>query len=277
MVYSYLNFPVGGYIWVDCPGRWRNSCSHASHFSLYSNGKRPWLRHATNGVFQVRRKIEKLQFSRRYSNLRHMRACLVKTDNDDDDDSSDEDDYFESWEENKNWCLAERNILGVNKEIRSELMDLVFGRTEIDFDDVLTLKHSPQGPFALYTRVQWPDTVFWLRLLPSTLAHMTSITIPGKRYVEDYRSLSFIATHAINLRRLTFIWTRYYNNIDMANRLVETLQRVKMIAKKLQTLRFVVKGYNSTRKDQEFILEKLESGFTESNIRRLVHEIDTRS
>ena len=206
-----------------------------------------------------------------------MRACLIKTDNDDDDDSSDEDDYFESWEENKNWCLAERNILGVNKKIRSELMDLVFGRTEIDFDDVLTLKHFLQGPFALHPRVQWPDTVFWLRLLPSTLAHMTSITIPGTSYVEDYRSLSSIATHAINLRRLTFVWTNYYNNIDMANRPMETLEHVDMIAKKLQTLRFVVKGYKSTRKDQEFKLEKPESCFTESNIRSLVDEIGTRS
>ena len=234
------------------------------------------MRHAKKEVFQVRRKIVKLQFGCRRRNIEGMRACLVKPNGDDGDDSSDEEDV---WENALNdWYLTEMNILGVNKEIRAELLDLMFGRTETDFGDVLTLRPFPQVPFTLPPRVQWPDTVFWLRLLPSILAHMTSITISsGQGPVGDYRALSFIATHVINLRRLTFIWSYYYQDIDMANCLVETLEHVDMIAKKLQTLRIVVKGKNPMRKDQTFILERPKWCFTRSDIWWLVDGVRTRS
>jgi len=205
-----------------------------------------------------------------------MRACLVKPNDGDGDDSSDDQDV---WVNAFNyWYLTEMSILGVNKEIRAELLDLMFGRTEVDFDDVLTSRPFPQIPFALPPRVQWPDTVFWLCLLPSTLAHMTSITISsGQGPVGDYRALSFIATHVINLRRLTFVWSYYYKDIDMANRLVETLEHVDMIAKKLQTLRIVVKGKNPTRKDRTFTLERPKWGFTRSDVWWLVDGVRARS
>jgi len=270
MVYSHVGFPVGGYIWIDCPGYWCDDCSYVSHFTNDSNSKPPRTRHADNGVFQVRRKIAKLQFGCRRRNMEGMRACLAKPNNDDGDDSSDEEDVWEN--ALSDWYLTEMSILGVNKETRAELLDLMFGRTEIDFDDVLTPRNPFRGP-----RVQWPYTVFWLCLLPSTLAHMTSITISsGQGPVEDYRCLSFIARHVINLRRLTLVWSYYYKDIDMANRLVETLEHVDMIAKKLQTLRIVVEGKNPLRKDQTFILERPKWGFTRSDIWWLVDGVRRR-
>jgi len=273
-IYEYLNFPVGGYVWVDCPGR--HDCPHATHFTFHAKRRHPL--HVRKGVFQVRRKIERLQFSRVHSNLRRMRGHLVRNNDDeyhDDSDSSDDEDYSSSWENDDDWYLAESNVLGVNKDIRAELMDLVFGRNEVEFGDNMLAIPRFRSPRETPRHVRRPDQIYWLDLEPSTLTHMTSIAIPAREIEEHCRTLSFIIKYATNLRRLTYTCAPNYHVPDeQIIHIAQTLRTVNVTAKKLQTLRFVRKGYKSTRKPdymrkgREMILERPESGFTALEIWR---------
>jgi hypothetical protein len=147
----------------------------------------------------------------------------------------------------------ERNLLGVNKDIRTELLDLVFGSNEVEFAGCLLSKETIFQP-AADPRSDIPESSvpFSIGLLPSTLTYMTSVTIRGSfqprprpgedQAKDDCKSLQFIATHATNLRRLTY----FVPKLDEATAegvmsLAQTLRAITVTAKKLETLRFVWK------------------------------------
>jgi hypothetical protein len=279
MVYSDLNFPVGGYIWIDCP--YDYYCPHASHFHLRFNGKYSRKMHAGGGVFEVRVKLEKLRFSQFHRTLQGVQAALDSLSESDSDSGSSESSYFEK---PKPWHLVERNLLRVNKAMRTELLDLLYGRIEVEFSGALSEERVFQGiPKKLfYGRRDYG--VPSLCLLPSTLTYMTSVTIPVSLYERSEknntcRSLLFVAKYATNLRRLTcLMWSFYSVPEETIVLFAQTLNTVTVTARSLQMLRFVRKSGGFKRRDRRttdegITLERLGADIAVSEIRGVLDDL----
>ncbi|CAN9090035.1 unnamed protein product [Alternaria alternata] len=112
IVYSHLNISVGGHVWIT--GRVAGAVTGTSHIIFYADAKWPMRVHAPFGEFQVRRKIDNLL------SYRGFRKILAELDNGDIIGCNSR-------------VFIEQNLLCINKAIRTELMDLVFGRNEVEF------------------------------------------------------------------------------------------------------------------------------------------------
>ncbi|RYN35731.1 hypothetical protein AA0112_g4918 [Alternaria arborescens] len=110
IVYSHLNIPVGGHVWIT--GRVVRAVTDTSRIIFYGDARWPMRVHAPFGEFQVRRKINNLLS---YGAFQRMLAEL------------DNGDVIGC-----NRVFIERNLLRINKATRTELMDLVFGRNEVE-------------------------------------------------------------------------------------------------------------------------------------------------
>ena len=75
IVYSHLNIPVGGHVWIT--GRVAVAVTDTSHIIFYADAKWPMRVHAPFGEFQVRRKINNLL------SYRGFREILAELDNGD--------------------------------------------------------------------------------------------------------------------------------------------------------------------------------------------------
>jgi hypothetical protein len=216
---------------MDCPG---HPCAHPSHIIFHADAKWPMTWHANNGVFQVRQKIKKLRYVVYYQGSKSMQIDVFY-----------EKGYMTI--ENK----MERNLLGVNKDSRTELMDLVFGGNEVEFAGRLLSKETVFQP-AVDPLRNTPEssTPFSIGLLPLTLTYMTSVTVrgyfqprlrPGEDQAkDDCQYLQFIATHATNLRRLTYsIPALDEATTEGIMSVAQTLRAITVTAKKLEALRFV--------------------------------------
>ncbi|CAN9145349.1 unnamed protein product [Alternaria alternata] len=111
IVYSHLNISVGGHVWIT--GRVAGAVTGTSHIIFYADAKWPMRVHAPFGEFQVRRKIDNLL------SYRGFRKILAELDNGDIIGCNSR-------------VFIEQNLLCINKAIRTELMDLVFGRNEVE-------------------------------------------------------------------------------------------------------------------------------------------------
>jgi hypothetical protein len=280
MVYSDLNFPVGGYIWIDCP--YDYYCPHASHFHLRFNGKYSRKIHAEDGVFEVRVRLKKLQFSRFDQTLQGVHADLDSLS--DSGSGSSDSPYFEK---EKPWYLVEGNMLRVNKAMRTELLELLYGRTEVEFFFALSEERVFQGPHEKLFYGRRDYGVPSLRLLPSTLTYMTSVTIPVILYERSEknntcRSFLFVAKYATNLRRLTCLMRSLSRVPEETIALfAQTLNTVTVTVKSLQMLRFVgherklgrFKRKNRGTSDEEIILERIGADIAVSEIRGVLDEL----
>lgn len=153
IVYSHLNIPVGGHVWIT--GRVAVAVTDTSHIIFYADAKWPMRVHAPFGEFQVRRKINNLL------SYRGFREILAELDNGDIIGCNSR-------------VFIERNLLCTNKAIRTELMDLVFGRNEVEVS--FPMHDEPNRILELY-RVSHIRTINHVHRLPSALAHMITVTI----------------------------------------------------------------------------------------------------
>lgn len=219
IVYSDLNIPVGGHVWIDCPSD--STCTDTSHIIFYANAKWPTRVHAPFGECQVRRKINNLLS---YRGFRKILAELVNGDiigcN--------------------SRVFIERNLLCINKAIRTELMDLVFGRNGVEVSP--PMHDEPNRILELY-RASHIRTINHVHRLPSALTHMMMVTIRSseREMKNGCQSLQFIAVNFANLRRLTYhiqSTSLYLTPTEEVIALVEAFRAIAVTAKKLQMLHF---------------------------------------
>jgi hypothetical protein len=182
IVYSHLNIPVGGHVWIT--GRVVGAVTDTSHIIFYDDARWPMRVHAPFGEFQVRRKINNLLS---YGGFQRM---LAELDNGDIIGCNSR-------------VFIERNLLRINKATRTELMDLVFGRNEVEVS--FSMHDEPNRILELY-RISHIRTINHVHRLPCALAHMTTITIRSseREMKNGCQSLQFIAVSFANLGRLTY-------------------------------------------------------------------------
>ncbi|KAL1791914.1 hypothetical protein ACET3X_009665 [Alternaria dauci] len=227
IVYSHLNIPVGGHIWIDCPSD--STCTDTSHIMFHANAKWPMRAHALFGVFQVRRKITNLLY---YGDFRRIFAELS---------TGDIMDYGSR-------ISMGRHLLGVNKAIRTEVMNMVFGCKEVELRCPM---HDEAGRILKLHRISPIGTTNHIHLLPSALAHMTSVTIWNCEcgMESDCQSLQFIAVNFTNLRHLTYHTQLSFLCLvpaEEVNALAKIFRVVTGTAKKLEILRFAWNEEDST-------------------------------
>ncbi|KAG9186881.1 hypothetical protein G6011_09989 [Alternaria panax] len=260
MIYSHLNIPVGGHVWIDCPSD--STCTDPSHVIFHADAKWPMRAHAPFGVFQVRQKIENLLF---YRSFRKLLAEL---------------DTGEIIGCNGR-ILMERNLLCVNKAMRTELMDLVFACNEIEV--VCLMRNEPDRIRKSYW-MNHIDRMNRIPPLPPTLAHMTSVTIRGCGHEmnNDCKYLQFVAMNLANLRCLTYhiqLCSLYLIPTEEVMALVQTFRAVTVTAKNLETLRFVWNeedltiGQDQDPRQQEMVLDKPKWGAVVPEVRQLLDEL----
>jgi len=207
---------------------------------------RPVTAHAHKGVFEVRLKFKKLRITHYWTNRRSLVAIL-----------------FPGNGKTLIWNLLSRNLLAINKEIRAELMDLVFRTNQIELGRV---------PVNIPRFFHWEDRCFGL--LASTFTHMTSITVQSQpevldRHVwippvwEDSSFIHYLTTHATSLRSLAYEVTWLANaSVQALVQLIELARAVTTTAKKLETLQFIwgdtywVANKNTVGREYELRLDK---------------------
>lgn len=218
IVYSDLNVPVGGHVWIGC--RSDSTRADTSHVIFFADAKWPMRVHTPFEEFQVRRKINNLL------SYRGFREILAELDNGDIIDCNSR-------------VFIERNLLRINKAIRTELMDLVFGRNEVE---VSFLMHDEPNRILELYRVSHVRTINHVHRLPSVLAHITITIRSSEREMKNgCQSLQFIAVNFANLRRLMYhiqSTSLYLIPTEEAIALVDAFRAIAVPAKKLQMLHF---------------------------------------
>jgi len=225
IIFSYLGYPVGGHIWIDCddyPSR-RDAVRRAV--------RQKYGAHADESKIEVRQKIAKVRFDDCYQS-KGLSAHIELTPR-----------------QMYGTPITGPSLLRVNRELRTELMDLLFGANDVEFygpltdDTAFQFDTSPPPRCVIEPRC--------LVLLPSTLTHMSSVTLLGScqghtgrenAWKEDCQSLRFIAKHAINLRCLTYsIWegSFYRMSTEGIMALVQTIREVTVTAKELERVRIL--------------------------------------
>ncbi|KAF1840732.1 uncharacterized protein K460DRAFT_410146 [Cucurbitaria berberidis CBS 394.84] len=187
-IYAYLRFPVGGYMWVDCPGP-SEGCVDKSHIIFHEDAKWPMLWHALPREFLIRRKAKQLIFRDgpgKKAGFQDLTVKIIKKDG------------FVHMKAN-----IENQLMEVNMAIRNELLHLLFDHIDARFEFSL----SGQSNLLCQT------------LAPSTLAHITTITLgnsgireinplekagPKTLIEHDTTSLLFVVAHCPHIRRLTY-------------------------------------------------------------------------
>ena len=177
--------------------------------------------HTSLGEFQVRRKINNLL------SYRGFREILAELDNGDIIGCNSR-------------VFIERNLLCTNKAIRTELMDLVFGRNEVEVS--FPMHDEPNRILELY-RVSHIRTINHVHRLPSALAHMMTVTIRSseREMKNGCQSLQFIAVNFANLRRLTYhiqSTSLYLTPTEEVIALIEAFRAIAVTAKKFEMLHF---------------------------------------
>jgi len=155
-----------------------------------------------------------------------------------------------------------------------ELMDLLFGANDVEFygpltdDTAFQFDTSPPPRCVIEPRC--------LGLLPSTMAHMTSIILFGSwqhharredEWKEDCQSLRFLAKHVTNMRCLTYRKMKgsfYRMSTEGIMALVQTIREVTVTAKRLERIRMLWKsriGFSKKEWEKEImVLDKPEWG-----------------
>ena len=244
IIFSYLGYPVGGHIWIDC-----DESPYRRKAVRHKFWKCPKRANGDECNIEVRHKIEKVRFDDCYPSKGMSAHIELKP------------------RQLYRTRIMEPSLLRVNKEFRTELMDLVFGNNDVEFYGPLT----DDTAFQLDTRTppRYRIEPRCLGLIPSTMAHMTSIILLGSchghtgrenAWKEDCQSLRFIAKHAINMRCLTYsTWegSFYRMSTEGIMALVQTIREVTVTAKELKTLRILWKsrfGYSKKEWEKEIMV-----------------------
>jgi len=244
IIFSYLGYPVGGHIWID-----GDDYPYRRKAVRHKFWKCPTRAHEDEGNIEVRHKIAKVQFDDCYPSKGMSAHVELKP------------------RQLYRTRIMEPSLLRVNKELRTELMDLLFGANDVEFYGPLTDDTAFQfddGPPPRY-RIEPRCLV----LLPSTLTHMTSIILLGSclghtgredAWKEDCQSLRFLAKHAINMRCLTYsTWegSCYRMSTEGIMALVQTIREVTVTAKKLKRVRLLWTsrfGYSKKEWEKEIMV-----------------------
>lgn len=137
-------------------------------------------------------------------------------------------------------------LLGVNKLIRDELLGLLFNNIDIWFN-------YPMLDQAVYSKPQIPNSLpcHHMRLLPSTLAYMTSVSYQPYEYSVrsdlpvlelDANTFKFFAKHCPHLRSFTFHPRQAYMEGCLEGdigSLSQAMQKLVRACRKLDTLKIV--------------------------------------
>jgi hypothetical protein len=215
------------------------TCTNASHLVFHADAKWPLKARAEFGVFQVRRKVEYMVFS----NLKSFRQIKIYP-------------GTKHGPHLRRSILMERNLLLVNREMRTEVMKLVFEGHEVKL-------------FGLPNKVRGLYNMERFSIFSFALPHITSVTtmcFESEEGLEHgYDCLQFVTINFANLRRLTCD-----TRLDLLSRvssegimvLVQTIRAATVTMKQLETLRFVwveddlTIGPGWNRRKGEMILDK---------------------
>jgi len=221
IIFSYLGYPVGGHIWID-----GDDYPNRGYCIQHKHGV-----HADRSKIEVRHKIAKVRFDDCYPSKGLSAHVQLKP------------------RQIYRTRIMGLSLLRVNKELRTEMMDLLVGANDVEFYGPLTDDTAFQLDGSSPLRSSIEPICFGL--LPSTLAHMSSVTLLGSchghtgrenAWKEDCQSLRFIAKHAINMRCLTYsTWegSCYRMSTEGIMALVQTVRVITVTAKKLERVRIL--------------------------------------
>ncbi|CAN9160093.1 unnamed protein product [Alternaria sp. RS040] len=182
IVYSDLNVPVGGHVWIGC--RSDSTRTDTSHVIFFADAKWPMRVHTPFEEFQVRRKINNLL------SYRGFREILAELDNGDIIDCNSR-------------VFIERNLLRINKAIRTELIDLVFGRNEVESYTGSSEREMKNGCQSLqFIAVNFANLRCLMYHIESTSLYLT----PTEEAIALVDAFKAIAVTAKKLQMLHFAW-----------------------------------------------------------------------
>ena len=226
IIFSYLGYPVGGHIWINC-----DEYPYRRKAVRHKFWKCPKRAHEDECNIEVRHKISKVRFDDCYPSKGMSAYIELKP------------------RQLYRTRIMEPSLLMVDKRLRTELMNLVFGNYDVEFYGPLTDDTAFQ--FDDSSRPRCAIEPSCLGLIPSTMTHMTSIILLGscyghtgreKAWKEDCQSLRFIAKHATNMRCLTYsAWegSCYRMSTEGIMALVQMIREVTVTAKKLERVRIL--------------------------------------